>query len=748
MTKKSSSSPRPPRSLLEDQAFFSRYSHSAHSSVGSSADTSHSGCSSPTSSGPPATPTSPTHSVEAQMQMLPVRPLSIRKRSTATSMLPFPCTTPRASPSAPISLPPPSSVPPSPRSSPSPSATVGLEEQEEADDEYYAAHAHAFVTLARPPLVPVPFPLLRAASAASPVSAGGGAETSVIAATAPSTQKGSHPTSAPSARTLCESGAIPALPAMSTDTRGNSNAVPVRPTRAPPPPPSAVSSSSSAKLAPSLSSSHLQNSHLHPTTGAASNSHPHARATFDANANPRLCAFKFPDGSAHDYSFSHSPSNSTPSQCSKTVPPTATNAVFSSSCPFTRVAIPSSNSASPSSTPTPSFSTEFRFSLDANTNSSAVSSLDFPSQSPFPSPASVSSATARSHAAVPNFSRPTSLALALLTTAPSASVLPRGTASPVLYTAGSESSYSGRLAGGDGARCEEDGEKEGELAGFAADYAAYAPLLRTPTPSPCVASQEGASTNLIPVGALWDGHGALRGGEVDAFGDGEWDASILYADEDEEERELSPLIAPAPAPFPFAECSSGDEDEDDYEDAGQRGGDAAWRVLVSGSGSFCVSSSSYAPSFAPAPAPELRSRWSSSTLSSQHSTRARTPKAFSFARRYLGTGTSSRRSKASNSKPARPLPRPMGSVTVLPPPPRRHANIESRHYRASASASSSSGSSFLHTYDASISPTPARSSLASSALGDGHSHWHSHSQSSRSSSSFSHGTVSGLGSAQ
>ncbi|KAF7348682.1 hypothetical protein MVEN_01387000 [Mycena venus] len=641
--------PRPPRSALEATAFFSRYSHSPQSSVDSIANSSHSGCSSLTSSGPPTTPTSPTHSMKTQMQMRSVRPLNIKKRATAARELPLACASSGPTVSLPCSS---SSTSLSPRSSsldsaPSPpfhTIAVQREEQDAPDQEYYAAHARAFVALARPPRVPVLLPEAYEASAASSVSAGGGAETCVTATAAPLTQKGSHSTSAPSACTLCESGVIPALPAMSTDTRGNSNPVAVRPTRAPPPSPSAVSSSSSAKLVPSPSSSHLQNSHLHPTTRAASNSHPCARATFDANANARLFAFKFPEDSAHDHCRSHSPSYSTSSERGGAAPPTSTNAVFFPSYSSPRVVIASSNLASPSPTPTPEFHTESRFSLDANANASAVSSLDFPSQSPFPFSASASSATAKPRAAVPNFSRPTSLALALLMTAPSASVLPRGPASPVLCTADSGSSYSGHLADED--EDANEGRDEAEpLADFAADYAAYAPLLRTPMPSPraaCESSRGDTSMNSIPVNAVRAGDGALRGEEADIYGDGEWDASILYADEDEEEHELSPRIAPAPSPFLFAECSAGDGDEEEDEDDAQAHSGAAWHAPASGSMS-CPSSSSCAPlpvSLAPYrqtqhtpsypprrysrhdAAPELRSRWSSSTLSSQQSAHA------------------------------------------------------------------------------------------------------------------------------
>ncbi|KAJ7712172.1 hypothetical protein B0H14DRAFT_689720 [Mycena olivaceomarginata] len=202
--------PRPPKSGLEASAFFSRYSHSPHSSVDSTSTSStshshiHSECSSPTSSGPPATPTSPT-----------IRPLSIRKRNTAgLSPLPSPARFTSSGPSLPrsatssssprsSSLPPRSSSPPSPPSSPStpspsPRHIVKSEEQAAAADEFYAVQARGFVTLAR--------------SARKP-------------------------------------GVAPILPSTSTFTAQN---VPPRPKRAPPPPPSPLDATP-CSFSPSLS---------------------------------------------------------------------------------------------------------------------------------------------------------------------------------------------------------------------------------------------------------------------------------------------------------------------------------------------------------------------------------------------------------------------------------------------------------------------------------------------------------------
>ncbi|KAJ7306188.1 hypothetical protein DFH08DRAFT_902353 [Mycena albidolilacea] len=233
--------PRPPKSGLEVSAFFSRYSHSPHSSVDSTSTSGswhlHSECSSPTSSGPPATPTSST-----------IRPLSIKKRNTAMGPLPSPGRFAPAGPSLPrsatisspprsSSLPPRSPSPPSSPSTPSPSPqrTVESEEQAPADDEFYAVQARGFVTLAQ----------------------------------------------SESAR---KSGVIPIFPSTSTST-STAHGVPVRPRRPPPPPPLVDAALCSfSPPAASTPSSHLRNSHVHTNSA----SYPRARiATSDAHARPR-----------------------------------------------------------------------------------------------------------------------------------------------------------------------------------------------------------------------------------------------------------------------------------------------------------------------------------------------------------------------------------------------------------------------------------------------------------------------------
>ncbi|KAJ7306166.1 hypothetical protein DFH08DRAFT_902311, partial [Mycena albidolilacea] len=226
---------------LEVSAFFSRYSHSPHSSVDSTSTSGswhlHSECSSPTSGGPPATPTSST-----------IRPLSIKKRNTSMRPLPSPgrfvssgSSLPRSailsSPPRSSSLPTRSPSPPSSPSTPSPSPqrTVESEEQAAADDEFYAVQARGFITLAQ----------------------------------------------SESAR---KSGVIPILPSTSTSTSTAQN-VPMRP-RGPPPPlvdaaPCSFRPSTASTSAPS---SHFRNSHVHTNSA----SYPRARmATSDAHARPR-----------------------------------------------------------------------------------------------------------------------------------------------------------------------------------------------------------------------------------------------------------------------------------------------------------------------------------------------------------------------------------------------------------------------------------------------------------------------------
>ncbi|KAJ7150820.1 hypothetical protein C8R43DRAFT_490267 [Mycena crocata] len=101
---------------------------------------------------------------------------------------------------------------------------------------------------------------------------------------------------------------------------------------------------------------------------------------------------------------------------------------------------------------------------------------------------------------------------------------------------------------------------------------------------------------------------------------------------------------------------------------------------------YTTSPSSYSP-HAYSPTQPLRSRWSSSTLSSVHSARsstahghghARSPKTFAFARRYFpktrvgatsasssaGAGTRAS-SSGSGTRTPKPHPKPMGSATVL-----------------------------------------------------------------------------------
>ncbi|KAJ7709187.1 hypothetical protein B0H14DRAFT_713809 [Mycena olivaceomarginata] len=168
------------------------------------------------------------------------------------------------------------------------------------------------------------------------------------------------------------------------------------------------------------------------------------------------------------------------------------------------------------------------------------------------------------------------------------------------------------------------------------------------------------------------------------------------------------------------------DEDDDSEDKQEHGGD--WSPLASvprfSFTSSSCSSSYGAPLLAPPPpqplrtpaesahpTPALRSRWSSSTLSSLHSThgRARAPKTFSFGR-YLPRARPTTKPKPKSSV-ARPAPRPMGSVTVLPPPLRR---LRAPDY-AESSRSSSGSVSAGWSYAAAIAQRSVASSPPSAA---------------------------------
>ncbi|KAJ7712173.1 hypothetical protein B0H14DRAFT_689718 [Mycena olivaceomarginata] len=176
-------------------------------------------------------------------------------------------------------------------------------------------------------------------------------------------------------------------------------------------------------------------------------------------------------------------------------------------------------------------------------------------------------------------------------------------------------------------------------------------------------------------------------------------------------RSCHPLVAPAPSPAPLSESESeySPDEDDDNEDKQEHGGD--WGPLASVPRFSCTSSScssSYGdPLLAPPPpqplrtpaesahpTPALCSRWSSSTLSSLHSThgRARASKTFSFGR-YLPRARPTTKPKPKSSV-ARPVPRPMGSVTVLPPPPRRLRAPDYAESSRSSSGSVSAGWSY------------------------------------------------------
>ncbi|KAJ7825066.1 hypothetical protein B0H14DRAFT_3727227 [Mycena olivaceomarginata] len=365
--------------------------------------------------------------------------------------------------------------------------------------------------------------------------------------------------------------------------------------------------------------------------------------------------------------------------------------VHANSASYPRARIATSDAhARPRSSST-STSSSSAYSTSSSTGQAAPSSVWFPSSYTAPAPGAASSSRSRSPSTsrprtglVPNFSRPTSLALGLLILASestSGSVPPMCPPPPPCH-APFEHLNDSILPSDAFTGVESHGDVD--LADFDfADYAAYAPLLRTPAPSPGVGMGYGIS---IGATAPWGAH--VHGDDEDEWVAYTEEAGYIEDDGDEEQQqELSPLVAPAPSPAPLSESESeySPDEDDNNEDKQEHGGD--WRPLASMPGSSCASSSYGALLLAPSPqppcipaesahpAPALRSRWSSLTLSSLHSThgRARAPKTFSFGR-YLPRArpTTKPKPQSSVARPApRPAPRAMGSVTVLPPPPQR-----------------------------------------------------------------------------
>ncbi|KAJ7689147.1 hypothetical protein B0H17DRAFT_642777 [Mycena rosella] len=232
---------------------------------------------------------------------------------------------------------------------------------------------------------------------------------------------------------------------------------------------------------------------------------------------------------------------------------------------------------------------------------------------------------------------------------------------------------------------------------YASDYAAYLPLLRvSPTPSSSSSRLDSLLSPRFP--AETQGVPA----DVDIADDG-WE-ECDFEEEGYDEVPLSPLVAPSPAseePSPIDECDATEPvDQVDAEVAElapalQLPPYTGWHPrprasqlqLALAASSPIVPSPSPSPSPSPAPphcaSPQLRSRWSSSTLSSVHSAHAlrspASPKTFAFARRYFPrpapkSAPSSSYSNSNNNNnnahyaPA-PRVRPMGATTSAPKPP-------------------------------------------------------------------------------
>ncbi|KAF7338846.1 hypothetical protein MSAN_02207500 [Mycena sanguinolenta] len=721
--------PRPPRGALEAKALFSRaQSHSAQSSgdsgssgsnVAGSSSYSHSRnspsssqncmyptseCSSPTSSGPPTTPTSPsspTHSIRSSVQQphlplrrgtnapVPVKPLSIAKRrafsaSSAVSLSPSPSGSASSVSAAPS--------PPQPVT-----ATV---EGAPGDDEYYAAHARAFVTLARPPPPPppVPFPLLPRPSVAA------GATTPTIPdRSATKRDKGTRPATAPastrafgtfeSESPLQGRVAAPAsvnvpgcTAGASTSTVTTANTTPARPTRAPPPPPVAVETSSTVHPSAStytLNSPSRAHSHIHSISTSSSSS--------------------YSNSSYNSHSHRHSQSQSHAS-------------TSASATPFQVSRSPSSSSAS--SRPRPAMVPNF---------SRPTSSAGLLSTSASSAPASASASDRARE--VNAYARRDTAAYDTLYEDADARSLPPSGPQPKF-----EAHFDARppaLDARPAAMPLSPSPSQSEFADVAADYAAYAPLLRTPTPGS--GFQFGA--RVMSSWGNWRSRNKLKKRK--------WKG---------EEQELSPLVAPALSPVPLSDSEYFSDNEGtregeaaEYDDDGDVGDDrgasargrTAAQLLVRPSPRIRFGGAAAAPPFSaavraraivavprtPSPGPSahpcthrrhhyyhvkvqrparhsrsqtgaLASRWSSSTLSSSHSgpgptsrsTQKTKSKTLSFARRYLAAKAQS----SSTPREPRPFPRPMGSVTILRPPPRL-ANSNSKRRSSSSSSSGWSG---------------------------------------------------------
>ncbi|KAJ7670651.1 hypothetical protein DFH06DRAFT_1468449 [Mycena polygramma] len=696
--------PRPPTALgalSPPSRYLPLLSHSQNSSVdsarsrssvgsrtplsGGSDDSSHSGNWSPTSSGPPETPTTSGYPAQlqahiqaqkhAQMQQPIVRRKSVTSRPlrraapmptssvsvpsspivncSPRSLAPFsPSTSPLAL-STPLPLSPTTftfpSTPPSSSFSAAPQAVVeaaqesdegaGDEEaetdvQDDDDDEYYAAHARALIHYSSQASLCMP----GASATAPPVRL---QRESCVVRPAPSSsslfsaaRQGRE--DAPSTTNVGDMGA-----SVGTSTP-SPNRVPMRPRRAPPPVPVSVEEDDPLFASPSISTPRLRSSSTSACSTYSTSSH--------SPSSPTTPTSLLRNSHLH------------PTPPSHTRILTRTRGYSASECasafrfPLRFPAIDGEEKEGAEGKEERSRSRE-RWSPAKSPSTSPASPSAYRASSPSPTAA----ARPRHQARVPNFSRPTSSALLTITPAP-----PTGTAlptsppravSPLPSTAANGTTESGR---GSAMWCVDHPD-------LAADYVAYAPLLRSPTPMGCGFDSIGSRDGEVPAQ------------EQSARGDSEdW---VLYEDGEEDEeranacKELSPLVAPAP-------LSESSEDERSRP-----------RALVDSSSpspsSFPASPPAPLPFLSASPSPRpsarrvpsdraLRSRWSASTLASVQSSSAHSnsmrangrtkPFAFTFGRRKADTANA--KSKPTQRGPPKPVPRPMGSVTVLRPPPK------------------------------------------------------------------------------
>ncbi|KAJ7908674.1 hypothetical protein B0H13DRAFT_2016213 [Mycena leptocephala] len=635
--------PRPPTSALDVRTVCSRYSHSPHSSVDSIV-------SDPTSSGPPTTPTTPTYSTQTQTQMQKpclvrcktVRPQSTTNRSAAA---------------------PPSSSAPALASS----TTLYQAIPEEADAaEYYAAHASAAVALA-PPL-PLPLPLSHSAATSSVSASAAPAAESASLSTA--SLAGTCTASVDPSTTQRESGILASsrMAGVANISTSYPHRVPRRPSRAPPPPPPpTVESSSPSVFAPSTACSTLNPALDSHSPSQMGSSPSYSQSPHSSHFNS-MSADVFHLRNSHVHANSHSHSRLT-----------------SDARSFNPV---EASTSRPRSTSTSSSASSASQSHSRNSPSA-------------PSPRAALFHLRGPQTQVPNFSRPTSSALALR---------------PAPSIAGLDARWSSTAG-----FAEWDGE--GDLA---ADYAAYAPLLQTPTPSPVAATWHPGSGS---VGAeafgMYGGLAVLRdgggGGDVSVSaeaGEDRLEAQwVLYADGEpegcartlEEDAPSSPLVASAPCPS-LSERTDSEHSEQWHRRPSNESLSASTSSCASSvpCASVPSSASSYTPSLSSlrqdSPShlagnhqvtPVLGSRWSSSTVStlSAHSAHTHTREKSLFVWRGRGKATSSPAAAYTAGQapraqpPPKPMPRPMGSVTVLRPPSKaRHAQDENAP-RASMSSS-------------------------------------------------------------